>query len=123
MSVIKNSKMFFLALLAAAFCFISSCALFEITSGQDTAAEEAVLDTNNLPEVENSGYQPVSSTAAEEEIFADDDTGMNEAQQEIESADIEGASEEGIEKIDSQPTPSAVAAPKELEEEQGEPIQ
>gem|GEM_PF-3839468 len=120
--MIKNSKMFFLALLASAFCFISSCALFEITSGQDTAAEEAVLDTNNLPEVENSGYQPVSSTAAEEEVFADDDTGMNEAQQEIESADIEGASEEGLEKIDSQPTPSAVTAPKELEEEQGEPI-
>lgn len=118
----KNSKIFFLMLLAAAFCLISSCALFETTSGQDTAAEEAVLDTKNLPEGENNGYQPVSSTAVEEEVFAGNDSDMNEAQEEIESADIEGASEEGIEKIDSQPTPSAVAAPKELEEEQGEPI-
>jgi len=113
----KNSKIFFLIFLTAAFCFMSSCALFEITSGQDTAAEEAVLDTQNLPGVEN------SSTAPEDEVFEGNDTDINEAQEEIESADIEGASEEGIEKIDSEPTPSAVAAPKELEEEQGEPIQ
>jgi hypothetical protein len=103
---------------AAIFSFLPSCALFEFPSGQDTAAEEAVLDTQNLPTGDNSGYQPAASTAAEDEIVSWEDIDAAEAQKEIESADIQGASEEGFDEIVSDPTPAAVTAPKELEEEE-----
>ena len=119
----KSINLMFLMLIAAVFSFLTSCALFEFPSVQDTAYEEAVLDTQNLPIGDNSGYQPAASTAAEDEIVSWEDIDAAEAQKEIESADIQGASEEGFDKMVLEPTPAAVTAPKELEEEQGEPAE
>jgi hypothetical protein len=115
---VKNRNLVFLMLMAAVLSFISSCAIFEITSGQETSEEQAVLDTQNLPTGDDSGYQPAASTAAEDEIVSWEDIDAAEAQKEIESADIQGASEEGFDKMVLEPTPAAVTAPKELEEEE-----
>ncbi|MBN2754476.1 MAG: hypothetical protein JXR81_06355 [Candidatus Goldbacteria bacterium] len=114
----KNRSLLFLIFIAAVFSFLPSCALFEFRSGYDTAAEEAVLETQNLPTGDNSGYQPAVSTAAEDEIVSWEDIDAAEAQKEIESADIQGASEEGFDKTVLEPAPAAVTAPKELEEEE-----
>jgi len=96
----------------------STAAEEEIFAKEDTSAEDAVLDTQNLPTGDNSGYQPAASTAAEDEIVSWEDIDAAEAQKEIESANIQGASEEGFDKMVLEPTPAVVTAPKELEEEE-----